>query len=184
MNDAFYYDLKACLQSEVIRSNKPFSWLKACHRALKHPERRFYFWWRIAAYWYKHKGPFLQKRALRINANLRARYGSDIKLGAQIGVGFSIAHYVGIVISERAHIGQNFHIKQNVTIGVKHGAQQGCIYIGDNVEVGANSCIIGDDLSIGNNVHIGAMTFVNKDVPNDCVVYNRREMILTLKNHE
>ncbi|WMY47351.1 hypothetical protein RHN82_22875 (plasmid) [Enterobacter cloacae complex sp. EB5] len=43
--------------------------------------------------------------------------------------------------------------------------------IGDNVDIGAHSCIIGD-VRIGDNVTIGAMTFVNKDVPANSIIYN------------
>ncbi|MCZ8881467.1 serine acetyltransferase, partial [Escherichia albertii] len=31
--------------------------------------------------------------------------------------------------------------------------------------MGANSCIIADNITIGDNVKIGAFTFVNKDIP-------------------
>jgi serine acetyltransferase len=37
--------------------------------------------------------------------------------------------------------------------------------IGDNVSVGANACIIGDNLRIGDDVTIAAASFVNKDIP-------------------
>lgn len=48
------------------------------------------------------------------------------------------------------------------------------LVIGDNVSVGANSCIIADSLSIGDNVTIGAMSFVNKSIPADSTFYNAR----------
>ena len=101
-------------------------------------------------------------------------------MGARIGAGLRVSHYVGIVISQRSVIGENLHIKQNVTIGVKSLQQQGGVYIGDNVDIGANSCIIGDDIHIGNNVTIGAMTFINKDIPDNCKVYNKRETTISL----
>ena len=168
------HHLHCCLQREVMQSLRPFSWPQVLHKAIKNPERRFYFWWRLASYWYQTGGKFSRKRALKINRRLRARYGLDIKLEAKIGAGMEIAHYVGIVISSRSVIGENFHIKQNVTIGVKDREQTGRIYLGDNVSIGANSCVIGDDIRIGNNVHIGAMTFVNKDIPDNSIVYNKR----------
>lgn len=151
-----------------------FSWLKTIHKAAKCRDRRFHFWWRIANYLYltgKHP-----KIAQRINYNLRNKYGLDIKLGASIEEGLSISHYVGIVIGDCAVIGKNFYVKQNVTIGVRQNDQSGKIYIGDNVEVGANSCIIGNNISIGDNVVIGAMTFVNKDIPDNKIVLNKKEI--------
>lgn len=161
--------LKRCLQREVMISEQAFSWWKTLHKAFKCPDRRFYFWWRIANYLYRSSKA--KKIAIRINRNLRKKYGLDIKIGSVIGQGLSISHYVGIVISEHCVIGENFRIKQNVTIGVKQNDQPGKIYIGDHVEIGANSCIIGDGLHIGDNVTIGAMSFINKDIPANCTVY-------------
>ncbi|PLR53846.1 serine acetyltransferase [Chimaeribacter arupi] len=157
-----------------MRSDKEFSWLKTIHKAIKCPDRRFHFWWRVANHLYLNDT--MKKYAVRVNRKLRNKYGLDIKLGAKIGVGLSISHYVGIVVADCCVIGDNFYIKQNVTIGVRKNDQEGKIYIGDNVEVGANSCIIGENLRIGSNVIIGAMTFVNKDIADNSVVYNKKEM--------
>lgn len=44
----------------------------------------------------------------------------------------------------------------------------GCIEIMDNVFVGANTTIL-YDVRIGKNVIIGAESFVNKDIPDNCV---------------
>ncbi|NJD85907.1 serine acetyltransferase [Candidatus Erwinia dacicola] len=175
--------LKKCLQREVMVSEKPFSWSKTIHKAIKCPDRRFYFWWRIANYLYR--DGVAKKLAIRINRNLRNKYGLDIKLGAVIGEGLSISHYVGIVIADCCTIGKNFYIKQNVTIGVKHNDQQGKIYIGDNVNIGANSCIIGNNLYIGDNVTVGAMSFINKHIPVNCTVYTpKSENIEIVKKPE
>ena len=178
--DKNYYQqhLHLCLRREVMKSEKAFAWRRVLRTYRRHPERRFYFWWRLASYWYQTGGPAQRKFALRINEKLRARYGLDIKLGAHIGAGLKVSHYVGIVISQHSVIGENLHIKQNVTIGVRSLKQKGGVYIGDNVDIGANSCIIGDDLHIGSNVTIGAMSFINKDVPDHCTVYNKRETTL------
>lgn len=162
------------LQREVMCSEKPFSWSKTIHRAIKCPERRYNFWWRLASYHFKVGGKFRRKIACRIGYALRNKYGLDIGLAANIGPGLKIAHYVGIVITGYSVIGENFYIRQNVTVGVKRNDQNGIVFIGDNVEVGANSCIIGDDIKIGNNVTIGAMTFVNKDIPDNSVVFTER----------
>jgi len=161
--------LKKCLQHEVMISKKPFSWLKTIHTAFKCPDRRFYFWWRIANYLYRSN--VSHKIAIRINRNLRSKYGLDIKLGCVIGEGLNISHYIGIVIADCCIIGKNLHIRQNVTIGIKNNGQRGKIYIGDNADIGANSCIIGDDLYIGDNVTVGAMSFINKNIPHNCTTY-------------
>ncbi|MNN75148.1 Serine acetyltransferase [compost metagenome] len=100
----------------------------------------------------------------------------DIDIGASIGPGFRIAHLPGVVISAHARIGRNFFIRQNSTIGIKTlGLDHYDLRIGDNVSVGAGSCIIADALTIGDNVTIGAMSLVTQDVPAHCTYYNRRE---------
>jgi serine acetyltransferase len=173
--------LKACLLSEVICSTSAFSWMKTIHRAIKCPERRFYFWWRIANYLYRtNKAP---KLSIRINRNLRNKYGCDLGLGCYIGKNLRISHYTGIVISRTCIIGNNFHILQNTTIGVLNEDVQGTIRIGNNVKIGANSCIISDDITIGDNVYIGAMSFINKDIPSRCIAYTPKlKNILKITN--
>ncbi|MCC8459561.1 serine acetyltransferase [Photorhabdus aegyptia] len=177
--------LKACLLSEVICSRTSFSWSKAVHRALKCPDRRFYFWWRIANYLYRTNKA--KKISIHINRNLRNKYGCDLGLGSYIGKNFRISHYVGIVISRTCIIGDNFHILQNTTIGVLNEDVDGAIRIGNNVKIGANCCIISDNITIGDNVYIGAMSFINKDIPANCIVYtpkSRNEIkIKTVKNN-
>lgn len=166
--------LKDCLQREVMGSSKSFSWPRVMYKALKHPGRRYHFWWRIANYLYKTGGAATKKYAIRVNRNLRNKYGLDIKLGAEIGEGLIISHFVGIVIADCCIIGNNFHITQNVTIGVKNTEMPSRIRIGDNVYIGPNSCIISNDLLIGDNVTIGAMAFINKNIPADSIVYTPR----------
>ncbi len=170
MNHSQIEFLKLCLQKEVIKSDmKKFSWVRTVRRAWKYPDRRFYFWWRIASYLYQ-SNKYLGI-AHFIHRRLQAKYGCDIGLGAKIGTGLSISHYVGLVIAYEAIIGNNFHARQNTTIGIVSSSQKGHIYIGDNVTIGANSCIIGDNIKIGNNVMIGAMSFINKDIPDNCIVH-------------
>ena len=179
-SDPHLEHLKRCLKQEVMVSSAPFSWFKTIHKAIKCPGRRYYFWWRIANYLYLSKRH--RKLAIRLVRKLRIKYACDIHPGTQIGAGLRISHFVGIVISHRCIIGENFHIKQNVTIGVRHTSQSGHIHIGDRVEVGANSCIIGDDIYIGDNVIVGAMSFVNKNVPDNSVVLNKKEMTILPAN--
>ncbi|WP_243739111.1 hypothetical protein [Buttiauxella sp. JUb87] len=68
------------------------------------------------------------------------------------------------------------NIRQNTTIGRKSSRGDiGITFIGDNADIGAHSCIIGD------NVTIGAMTFVNKDIPDNSVIYNTVSSIIKSK---
>ncbi len=181
-HDRALQHLKICLQREVIVSPKPFSWLDVLHKALKIPGRRYYFWWRIANYLYKTGGYKTKKYAIRLNRKLRNKYGLDIKLGAEIGAGMKISHFVGIVIADSVVIGTNFHITQNVTVGVKDTDRPSKIIIGNDVTIGPNSCIISNNITIGDNVTIGAMSFINDDIPSDSIVYTPRpERIVKMK---
>ena len=67
----------------------------------------------------------------------------------------------------------NFTIRQCTTIGIKEENGK-FIQIGDNVNIGAHTCIISDGLTIGDNVIIGAMSFINKDIPSDVTVYTEK----------
>lgn len=192
MNDYDYtsYEyLKHCLFIEVINSNnKKFSWRRILLRAYSYPDRRFIFWWRIANYFYHKKSQRMKRLSEYINNKLTSKYGADIELGAKIAPGFTSPHLTGIVINRISIIGTNFHIRQNTTIGTSGSrihnktSEKQFIKIGDNVEIGANSCIIGDSLTIGNNIIIGAMSFINKDIPDNCVCYTKKENKIIISN--
>lgn len=104
----------------------------------------------------------------------------EIMLGADIDEGLVIGHNVGIVITKNVKIGKNFVIRQNCSIGTDYKTDEP-IVIGDNVEMGAGSNIIASGIRIGSNVTIGAMTFINKDIPDNSVVYTKKEMIVKPK---
>lgn len=175
--------LHECLQAEVMKNQKPFTWARTAHKAFKCPERRFNFWWRIASYLYKTN--ISKNFARRINRKLTRKYGCEIQLGASIGPGLIISHFHGVVINGSCRIGSNFKIRQNSTIGIGGGKRpdsgEPSILIGDNVSVGAGSCIIANAINIGSNVDIGAMSFINKDIPGDCVVYTKKTNELLIK---
>lgn len=179
--------LKESLQKEVMMNTKPFSWFSVIHKAVKCPRRRYYFWWRIASYWYQNKTGVLKQAALRINRKLTMKYGTEIELGARILPGLVITHYQGIVINGAAVIGHSFRIRQNTTIGITGSNPSKLpisIKIGNNVTIGANSCIIADQIVIGDNVVIGAMSFINKDVPDNSNVITEKTMRLAVRKTE
>ncbi|POB05252.1 serine acetyltransferase [Halopseudomonas oceani] len=65
-------------------------------------------------------------------------------------------------------------MRQCTTISSSKPGSKG-ISIDDSVSIGANSGIIGDGLRIGNNVNIRAMSFVNKDIPDNSVYITHKE---------
>lgn len=168
--------LKRFWHIEVLGGeHKPFNVRRLVRRVLHREQEHYLFWFRLAQYLFRRPaGTFnYPKIARRIHSRLVSTHGIDIMLAAEIGAGLTIPHRIGIVIASGARIGENLFIRQNTTIGVRASGQAGFISIGDNVELGANVCIIGDNLRIGHNVSIGAMAFVNKDVPDNCVCYTR-----------
>ncbi|WP_260863391.1 colanic acid biosynthesis acetyltransferase wcaB [Citrobacter sp. Marseille-Q6884] len=120
------------------------------------------------------------KWARKINRMLVSKYNTEIMLGAKIGGGLRVYHFNGAVINAGVTIGKNFRIGQNTTIGEKHGIVR--IKIGDNVEIGANSCIVADELTIGDNVIIGAMSFIDKDIPSNCTVYTKKTNVIKMRS--
>ncbi len=73
----------------------------------------------------------------------------------------------------RSHRG-DCNLRQCTTIGSVE-ANNKPIELGDNVDIGAHCCIIGSGIRIGNNVRIGAMSFINKDVPDDVTYITRKD---------
>lgn len=143
-------------------------------RVRKYNVLRYLFLFRLAQYLHA-KGGIRRAYAQGMGQRLNRKYSLDIGLDAQIGPGLRIAHLPGVVISGYAQIGRNFMIRQNTTIGIKTmGRANYSLIIGDDVSLGANSCIISDDVNIGNNVTIGAMSLVTKDIPDNTTFYNKR----------
>ncbi|MHC9003535.1 serine acetyltransferase [Enterobacter adelaidei] len=172
-----YRHLTECLKEEVQKGEAPFSWRKTIHRAIKCRDRRFYFWFRLWRYFYATNRFNLFSLAKRKAIKLNREYNIDINPRSTIGPGLKIVHFTGIVIRGNCNIGKNVVIRQNVTIGDRHDTDVGLSYIGDNVEIGANACLIGN-IKVGNNVIIGALAFVNKNVPDNSIVYSSKEMVI------
>lgn len=86
-----------------------------------------------------------------------------------IGGGVYPAHPYTTILNAKS-IGKNFSFRQCTTLGNKRdGENTNGPIIGDNVNLGANVCIIGD-IKIGNNVIVGAGSVVVKDIPDNVVV--------------
>lgn len=85
-----------------------------------------------------------------------------------IGHNFIMHHPFSTIVNAKK-VGDNFCIKNNVTIGNKGDDNTKVPVIGNNVQIGSNVVIFGN-ITIGDNVIIGAGAVVNKDIPNNCVV--------------
>jgi putative colanic acid biosynthesis acetyltransferase WcaB len=90
--------------------------------------------------------------------------GIELPHSLKIKKGLRIYHLQAIVINKDTVIGENFTIRHSLTIGNRGDNNTKCPVIGNNVNVGANVCIIGD-IDIGDSVNIGAGSIVVKDIP-------------------
>lgn len=126
---------------------------------------------------YRKKNKFLFAFYLLWLRHLKYKYGYDISYRTQIGFGFYIGHFGGIVIHGDSIIGNNCNISQGVTIGVSNTGKIGTPIIGDNVFIGPNACIFGN-IDIGNNVTIGANTTVTKSIPSNTTVKTNSFLIV------
>ena len=90
-----------------------------------------------------------------------------INANSRIGKGSYVC--VGSIVNHDAVIGDNFNIASGALVGYADGKRKGVPTIGDNVILNINSVIVGN-VRIGNNVLIAPNTFVNFDVPDNCIV--------------
>ena len=132
---------------------------------------RYSVWLRCTRYLYlkgKHAFPlFLLSRL--ILKHYGYKYSFDISFRAQIGPGLTIAHYGYIIATSNTTIGEGCTLRPGVVFGKKLTATCDGPVVGDNVNFGVGSVIVGA-VRIGNNVMIGANSVVTKDVPDNCIV--------------
>ena len=156
-----YKDCIKLVQSDYYRvyghkSSFPVIWLKS----FRNHCIKYLIWMRLSAY---RQGVFYLICKLR-QEHYSKKYGIDIPPSTKIGWGFYIGHGIAIVINRTAVIGNNVNIGQCSTIGSNSGHAG---WIGDNVYIGPNSCVI-EDVQIGCNTIIGAGSVVTKSIESDC----------------
>lgn len=100
---------------------------------------------------------------------LRVFYGGEktfiIDISTKLGPGVRLAHPYATILNAES-IGENLYVNHLVTVGEIKGKKP---VIGNNVELHANSTVIGG-ISIGDNAVIGAGAVVVKNVPAGAVV--------------
>lgn len=88
--------------------------------------------------------------------------GIELNVKSRIGPGLRLYHGCGLVIHEAAVIGQGCVLRHCTTLGLKNGPDD-CPVLGDNVDVGCNTVILGR-VHIGDRAVIGAGSVVLSDV--------------------
>ena len=94
--------------------------------------------------------------------------GIELPCEAEVGPGFVIDHFGGIVVSGYARFGARCRIRNGVVVGLSRVENPVGPVIGDDVDIGAGAKVLGA-IRIGNRVLIGANAVVVKDVPDDHV---------------
>lgn len=99
-----------------------------------------------------------------------------------MGSGLRLFHGQGLVVNDSSVIGKNCTLRHTTTIGNKTlptGEITKSPVIGDNVDIGAHSIIIGD-ITVGDNCVIGAGSVVTKDVPAGSVVVGNPAQVIRM----
>jgi len=105
-------------------------------------------------------------------------FGIEIPYKTKIGRGLIVYHGVGLIINYGTVIGTNCTLRHNTTLGNKgHALNNDCPVIGNNVNIGAQVCILGK-ITVGDNAVIGAGSIVTKDVPAYAVVAGNPAKVL------
>lgn len=126
--------------------------------------------------WQKHYRKLLNKNVFYIYHKLmffitKKIFQVEISSKTKIGGGVYFGHPYGITINQNVVIGDNCNIHKGVTIGQENrGKRKGCPTIGNYVWIGVNATIVGK-ICIGNNVLIAPNSFVNRDIPDNSIVF-------------
>jgi len=108
----------------------------------------------------------------------------ELHWNVRAGKGLCLMHGHGTVVNGSAVIGDNCTLRHLTTIGNKRmpdGSFGMAPMLGNNVDIGANSVILGN-ITIGDNVTIGAGSIVTKSIPADCVVAGNPAKIIKYKS--
>ena len=122
---------------------------------------------------------------IRNNTSFRIYDGGKIDIGKHCFINDSCQFSCrkGITIGNNFICGNNVYFYDNdhdYKNDINSYATDG-ITIGDNVWIGAN-CVILKGVLIGNNCVIAAGTIINRDIPDNSVVYMKRDLKIISKN--
>lgn len=178
-----YSEYKYLVQSDLYRITGVKTRASLLRGVLFGKSFKYIFWMRTCRYTRENR---LLRNSIYPIARLMLsrcmyRFGISVPFTAEIGSGFYIGHFGGIVVSPYCRIGKNCNLSQGVTIGEgERKGKRGCPVLGDNVFVGPGAMIFGS-VSVGNKVVIGANSVVVKDLPDNAVAVGVPARIISLK---
>jgi serine O-acetyltransferase len=167
-------ELLRCWRADLYRYDGETSARALLRRLAWHPGYRYTFVMRLCGY-LRTAEPRRISRPLELLARLwlrrlRYAYGIDVPASTRVGPGLYINHPGGIVVHNRAVIGANCNLSQDVTLGEgNRGPRKGFPVIGDGVYLGPGAKLVGA-VRVGDDVAVGANCVVTSDVPAHSVV--------------
>ncbi|OFX21443.1 MAG: hypothetical protein A2V77_04775 [Anaeromyxobacter sp. RBG_16_69_14] len=106
----------------------------------------------------------LSRAYLLLSTAVNWTWGIDLPYTVRLGRRVRIWHHGGIVLGARS-IGDDVHIRQNTTFGVRsRQALESIPIIGDRVDIAAGACVVGA-VTVGDDCVIGPNSVVLRDVP-------------------
>ena len=115
---------------------------------------------------------------------VRSITGVEIHPGAVIGHRFFIDHGMGVVIGETAEVGDDVMLYHGVTLGGRSMEKvKRHPTVGSRVTIGAGARVLGP-VYIGDDVQIGANSVVVKDIPAGAIATGIPATIRFPKGHE
>jgi serine O-acetyltransferase len=176
-----YKEYRFLVRSDLHRYAGKSTLPKFLYHYLFEPGFKYSYWMRTCA-WMK-TNPILKilfPICWLILFHYKIKFGISIPYRTQIGSGFYIGHFGGIVVNQNAVIGKNCNISHQVTLGIANrGEHKGCPTIGDNVYIGPGAKLVGK-VTVGDNAAIGANCVVTRDVPENGVVVGVPGKVISL----
>ncbi|MCI4671337.1 MAG: serine acetyltransferase [Bacteroidia bacterium] len=132
------------------------------------------FWLRWAQYYTFNRKKIMGFICRRIYKRVCQKYHVDLPVKTKVGKGLIIYHCYGLVVHEKAVIGDNCMLAHQVTLAFEKGAAP---VIGNQVRIAPGAKVVGG-VSVGDNVVVGTNAVVVKDVPSNAVTVGIPNKIL------
>lgn len=149
-----------------------------CFKLLFYPNLRYLY--------YLRKAQNIKNRLIRapfelLRKHLSRRLGTNILPQTKIAPGLRLIHPTGITVSIESKLGKNINLYKGCTIGWAEGKHRGAPTLGNNVQVGINSTVVGG-ITIGDDVLIAPNTFINTDVDSHNIVIGNPAKVISKQN--